>query len=175
MAPGSSASLETQEQSSVHLPAAPWGPPLSSPLCLSHLQRPHPTLCHIPNRNASKLPCSMRSTCPTRVDVTFNCISAEVGRGRCPLRDLTQVPRPHDLHPHDLAGRTGTEQLLFCQTPLDKCSTFNNKLCKPNTKQFLASKLDFLFSKEGGKVQVISVLSGKTQIKQTSYTWPPGS
>lgn len=100
----------------------------------------------------------MRSTCPTRVNLTFNCVLAEVGEGHCPLLDLTQAPQPHGLNPYGLAGRTGTKQLLFCQTPLDKCSTFNNKLCKPNTKQFLASKLDFLFYKKRGKVQVISVV-----------------
>lgn len=57
----------------------------------------------------------MRITCPTRVNLTFNCVLAEVGEGHCPLLDLTQVPQPHGLNPYDLAGRTGTEQLLFCQ------------------------------------------------------------
>lgn len=97
--------------------------------------------------------------------MTFNGVFAEVGEGHCPLLDLTQVPQPHGLNPCDLAGGTGTKQLLFCQTPLDKCSTFNNKLCKPNAKQFLASKLGFLFFKKRGKVQVISVLLGKPKIK----------
>lgn len=108
----------------------------------------------------------MTGTCPTHEsNLTFNCIFAEVGEGHCPLLDLTQVPQPHGLNPYDLAGRTGTKQLLFRQTPLEKCSTFNNKLCKPNAKQFLASKLDFLFFRKRGKVQVISVLLGKTKIK----------
>lgn len=105
-------------------------------------------------------------------NLTFNCTLTEVGEGHCPLLDLTQVPQPHGLNPYDLAGRTGTKQLLFCQTPLDKCSTFNNKLCKPNAEQFLASKLDFFF-KKWGKVQVISVLSGKTKIKTNKLHLAP--
>lgn len=98
-------------------------------------------------------------------NLTFNCVFAEVGEGWRPLLDWTQVPQPHGLNCYGLAGRAGTKQLLFCQTPLDKYSTFNNKLCKPNAKQFLASKLDFPFFKKWGKVQVISVLLGKTKIK----------
>lgn len=105
-------------------------------------------------------------------NLTFNCTLTEVGEGHCPLLDLTQVPQPHGLNPYDLAGRTGTKQLLFRQTPLDKCSTFNNKLCKPNAEQFLASKLDFFF-KKWGKVQVISVLSGKTKIKTNKLHLAP--
>lgn len=105
-------------------------------------------------------------------NLTFNCTLTEVGEGHCPLLDLTQVPQPHGLNPYDLAGRTGTKQLLFRQTPLDKCSTFNHKLCKPNAEQFLASKLDFFF-KKWRKVQVISVLSGKTKIKTNKLHLAP--
>ena len=111
---------------------------LSFPQCLSHLKKSRPT--YLSHPQSSKLLCSIRSTCPTRVNLTFSCVLAEVGEGHCPLLNLTQAPQPHGLNPYNLAGRTGTKQLLFCQTPLDKCSTFNNKLCKPNTKQFLASK-----------------------------------
>lgn len=117
---------------------------LSSPQYLSHLTRSCPITCHLPNWKtplnffaAREVPVLHEST------FTFNCVLTEVGEGHRPLLDLTQVPQLHGLNPYDLAGRTGTKQLLFCQTPLDKCSTFNNKLCKPNAEQFLASKLDF--------------------------------
>jgi len=101
--------------------------------------------CHLPNwKTPLHFFAAREVPAPHESNLTFNCVFAEVGEGHCPLLDLTQVPQPHGLNPWDLAGGTGTKQLLFCQTPLDKCSTFNNKLCKPNAKQFLASKLDFL-------------------------------
>lgn len=89
------------------------------------------------------------------------------------------APSPSDLdtsslaerpQPGELTGITGTKQLLFCQTPLDKRLTFNNKLCKPNAKDFLASKLGF---KRWGKVQVISGLLGKSRNKDhQAISWP---
>lgn len=88
-----------------------------------------------------------------------SCASAEVGEGHCPIWTSCH------LNPYDLARRTGAKQLLCRGAPLDKYSTFNNKLCKPNAKQFLASKLDFAFFKKREKVQVISVLSGEEKQK----------
>lgn len=132
-----------------HLAAAPRGQEPSSPPTgsfpsegiLSHLPVTAPDRKTPLNFLAAREVPALRES-----NLTFNCIFAEVGEGHCPLLNVTQVPQPRGLDPRDLAGGTGTKQLLFCQTPLDKCSTFNDELCKPHAKHLLASKLDFSFS-----------------------------
>lgn len=171
----------------LYLTAVPWGQAAPSPSVFPILSDPVLPTCHIPNGKTLLNFFAAWKYLPYMSQLD---LQLWLGRGRrgtwhkypshmalvlmtwVPPLDLTQVPQPHGLSPYDLAGRTGTKQLLFCQTPLDKCSTFNNKLCKPNTKQFLASKLDFIFYKKWGKVQVISVLLGKIK-NQTRNTWPP--
>jgi len=123
----------------------PWGHELSSPQYLPHLKRSCLTYLSPPQlKDSSTLLCSKRGTCPTRVQLDLQLRLRRGRRGTLPPSGLdTSTPAawPESLGP---SRGTGTKQLLFCQTPLDKCSTFNNKLCKPNAKQFLASKLDFL-------------------------------
>lgn len=115
MTQGSEASWEMRGRGAWFcLAAAPWSQELSFPHYLPHLQRSCLTYLSPPQLKDSSTLCSKRGTCPMRAsNLTFNCVFTEVGEGRCPLLDLTQVPQPRGLNPWDLAGGTGTKQLLF--------------------------------------------------------------
>lgn len=109
----------------------------------------------------------MTDTFPTPSPTWSSTASPQRGRrGTLPHSGLDISTPANGLNPYDLAGRTGTKQLLFCQTPLDNIQHSTTSFVNLTLNNSWQANWIFFSWRNEGKCKWFQYCWGKQNEKQ---------